>query len=241
MAIQTRNTFVIALAVIALVGIGVILFATRNANQTSTPGRADKKFNISLNGQTVEIIGKPYTGDPATNIRYSLGKPDAKVTVVLFSDYQCPYCRVFAEETEGQFISEFVDSGKVRFVFRDMPLQQHPNAFRAALATACANEQDRFWQLQKVIFRAQAEWSSLSVEAADNRFAEYAAQVGVDANQLKTCVASGKHDAAIRKDAQEATALGLDGTPTFYINGYRYGAALPLEALRAILKDAGVE
>jgi protein-disulfide isomerase len=240
MAAQTRNMFLIALAVIALAGVALI-FTARSSNPTPTAGGADKKFTVTINGQAAEIIGKPYTGDPATNIRYSLGKPDAKITVVLFSDYQCPFCRVFTEETESQFISEFVDTGKVRFVFRDMPLQQHPNGFRAALATACANEQDRFWQLHNVIFRAQAEWSELPTEAADARFADYAGQVGIDTTQLKTCVASGKHDAAIRKDAQQATALGLDGTPTFYINGYRYGAALPLEALRAILKDAGVE
>lgn len=240
---QIRNLFLAALAVIAVIGVGLI-FVSRGqgtSNPSATATGADKTFKVTIQGQTVDIVGKPFSGDPLGQVRYSLGPSDARVTVVEFSDYECPYCRIFSEQTEAQFISEFVDTGKVRYVFRDLPLQQHQNAFRAATAAACASDQGKFWEMHMLLFRAQDDWVKLSSEAVQNKFADYAGQLGLDGAALGTCVGSGKHDPAIRADADAATRLGVQGTPSFFINGYHYDAALPIEALRAILKDAGVE
>jgi protein-disulfide isomerase len=240
---QARNLFLAALAVIALIGVALIFVVRGSAPATSSVGGADadKTFKVTIKGQTADIIGKPFTGDAVGQARYSLGKADARVTVVEFSDYECPFCKLFTLETETQFISEFVDTGKVRFVFRDLPLKQHQNAFPAATAAACASDQAKFWDMHKVLFRGQDEWAGLSADAAQNKFADYANQIGVDGAALKTCMVSGKHAAAIQADADAGYALNIGGTPSFFVGGYRYDAALPIEALRAILKDAGVE
>jgi protein-disulfide isomerase len=230
-----------ALAVIALIGVALI-FVVRGPDPASpTAAGADKTFKVTINGQTADIVGKPFTGDAVGQVRYSLGKVNARVTVVEFSDYECPFCKSFSQDTEAQFISEFVETGKVRYVFRDLPLQQHQNAFRAATAAACANDQGKFWEMHRLLFRAQDEWAALSSNAVQDKYADYAGQLGLDGAALKACMASGKHDAAINADADAGYALKIGGTPSFFINGYRYDAALPIEALRTILKDAGVE
>ncbi len=226
---------------IALIGVALI-FVVRGPNpEPSSVASADKTFKVLINGQTADIIGKPFTGDAVGQVRYSLGKADARVTVVEFSDYECPFCKMFNQQTEAQFISQFVDTGKVRFVFRDLPLQQHQNAFRAATAAACANDQGKFWDLHRLLFRAQDEWAALSSAAVQDKYADYANQIGLDGAALKACMVAGKHDATIRADADAGYALKIGGTPSFFVGGYRYDAALPIEALRAILKDAGVE
>lgn len=235
---RTRNQFLIALAVIGVIGVGLI-FASRGQN-AKTIGE-NKSFKVAIQGQSADFVGKAYSGDPIGQARYSLGSKDARLTVVEFSDYQCPYCRVFSEQTEAQFITEFVDTGKVRYVYRDLPLPQHQNAFRAASAAACASAQGKFWEYHKLLFRAQDDWVNLSAQAAQDRFADYASQLGLDGAALTTCVASGTNDEAIRADTNAGYALKIEGTPSFFINGYRYDAALPIEALRAILKDAGIE
>ncbi len=240
---QARNLFLAALAVIALIGVALIFVVRGSTPATSSlpEAGADKTFKITFKAQTADIIGKPFTGDAVGRVRYSLGKADARVTVVEFSDYECPFCKMFSQETEAQFISQFVDTGKVRFVFRDLPLQQHQNAFRAATAAACADDQSKFWAMHQLLFRAQDEWSALSSNAVQDKFADYANQLGLDGAALKACMTSGKHDATIKADTDAGYALKIGGTPSFFINGYRYDAALPIEALRAILKDAGVE
>jgi protein-disulfide isomerase len=238
---QARNLFLAALAVIALIGVALI-FVVRGSNSSSvTEAGADKTFKVTIQGQTADIVGKPFSGDAVGRVRYSLGRADARITVVEFSDYECPFCKMFSEQTEAQFMAQFVDTGKVRFVFRDLPLQQHQNAFRAATAAACANDQGKFWDVHRLLFRAQDDWAKLSAQAVQDKFADYANQLGLDGAALKVCVGSGKHDATIRADADAGFALKIGGTPSFFINGYRYDAALPIEALRAILKDAGVE
>jgi protein-disulfide isomerase len=240
---QARNLFLAALVVIALIGVALIFVVRGPTPPTSSVGGAgvDKTFKVTIKGQTADIIGKPFTGDAVGQVRYGLGKADARLTVVEFSDYECPFCKMFSQETETQFISEFVDTKKVRFVFRDLPLKQHPNAFPAATAAACANDQSKFWEMHRLLFRAQDEWAALSSTAVQDKYADYANQLGLDGAALKACMVSNKHDATIRADADAGYALKIGGTPSFLINGYRYDAALPIEALRAILKDAGVE
>jgi protein-disulfide isomerase len=158
----------------------------------------------------------------------TLGDPNAPVTIVEFSDFQCPYCARHSLETWPQIWAEFVDTGRVRWVFKDLPLTSiHPQAVKAAEAARCAGEQDMFWEMHDRLFAGQAEWAG---QASHVSFFEgYAADLGLDTASFNACLASGRWVDAINADVAEALRLGMQGTPGFFIDGYPVRGAQPFE------------
>jgi protein-disulfide isomerase len=150
----------------------------------------------------------------------SRGPADAKVTVVEYSDFQCPYCGHAWEVFEKEVYPQYQD--KVRFVFKQMPLTQiHPWAEDAAVATACALEQgnDQFWKLYDGLFSQQAQITKENLPA---KVEEIATASGLDVPRLKECLSSRKTIDAVKADESEAASVGVNGTPTFFINGRRF-------------------
>jgi protein-disulfide isomerase len=149
----------------------------------------------------------------------SRGPADAKVTVVEYSDFQCPYCGHAWEVFEKEVYPQYKD--KVRFVFKQMPLTQiHPWAEDAAVATACALEQgnDQFWKMYDGLFSQQAQ---ISKENLPEMIEEVATASGLDVPRLKDCLSGRKTLDAVKADQSEAASLGVNSTPTFFINGRR--------------------
>jgi protein-disulfide isomerase len=147
------------------------------------------------------------------------GPSDAKVTVVEYSDFQCPYCGHAWELFEKDVYPQYKD--KVRFVFKQMPLTQiHPWAEDAAVASACALEQgnDQFWKVYDGLFAQQAQITKENLPA---KVEEIATAGGLDVPRLKECLASRKTIDAVKADQSEAATVGVNGTPTFFINGRR--------------------
>jgi protein-disulfide isomerase len=140
----------------------------------------------------------------------SLGSADAPVTVVEFTDYQCPYCLKFIQDTFPKLREQFIDTGKVRWVIRDMPLGFHKNARKAAHAAHCAGEQGKFWEMRGVLF-ANAK------QLDEEKLPGYAQVVGLDAAAFDSCLASDRHLAAIDQSSQDAGAVQITGTPTFVV------------------------
>ncbi len=141
----------------------------------------------------------------------SLGDKNAKVTVVEFSDYQCPFCGRNFQQTMPQLMSDYIKAGKVKYVFRDFPLESiHPFAFKASEAARCAGDQGKYWEMHDKLF------SNQTALAADN-LSTYAKDVGVDAEKFKTCLGSGKAAARIRDDQAEGRKAGVSGTPGFFV------------------------
>jgi protein-disulfide isomerase len=139
------------------------------------------------------------------------GRSDAKVVLVEFSDFQCPFCARYAQSTYPQVVRDYVDAGKVRYAFMHFPLEAlHPLAFGQHVAAACAADQGRFWDLHDRIF-AHPQASGGAALAAD------ASALGLDAAAFRTCMASERHAAAIRDAMNIGSALGITGTPTFVI------------------------
>jgi protein-disulfide isomerase len=156
------------------------------------------------------------------------GPAGASVTIVEFSDFQCPYCaRVKpalkrVRETYGD---------RVRFVFRDFPLVQiHPQAAKAAEAAACASDQGKFWELHDRIFDNQAR-----LQVTDLK--QHAAELGLDAAKFGECLDSGRHAADWQADLNEASGYGVTGTPAFFINGRMLVGAQPYEAFAQVIED----
>jgi protein-disulfide isomerase len=152
------------------------------------------------------------------------GPASAPVTIVEFSDYQCPYCRRVAP-TVREVLSRYGD--QVSLVFKDLPLSIHPQAAKAAEAARCAGEQGRYWDYHDALFAASA--------LSDASFEELAHSVGLNVSRFQECLASRRQRAAVEADVRQAQALGISGTPAFLINGILLSGAQPLEAFTRII------
>jgi protein-disulfide isomerase len=139
-----------------------------------------------------------------------LGSKEAPLTIVEFTDYQCPFCQRFHATSFAELKKNYIDTGKVRFYSRDLPLDFHPNAMRAAEAARCASDQGQFWQLRDVMGANpnKLDMDSLMVDAADLK---------MDVNAFRACVESEKYKNAVQTDVLEAMKIGASGTPTFVI------------------------
>lgn len=164
------------------------------------------------------------------------GSDNAKVTIVEFSDFECPFCEKYFSDAHNQIMKEYVDTGKVKFVYRHFPLTAiHPNAQKAAEASECANEQDQFWAFHDVLFETQADWSQLSATEAVTAWTTSAGELGMNTDQFKTCVDSGKYKAKVDEDTAAGDDAQVDGTPAFFINGYRLTGAQPFSEFQTVI------
>ncbi len=156
---------------------------------------------------TSEALIVPTAGAP------SKGNQQAPVTLVEFSDYECPYCGRYARETMPEIEKAYVRAGRVRYVVRDFPLETiHPRAFKAAEGARCAGEQGKFWQMHERIF---ADQDGLD----ENDLVRRAESLGLDGGTFRQCLRAGKEAAGVRRDQSEGRRINVQGTPTFFI-GY---------------------
>src|SRR5439155_217772 len=146
-----------------------------------------------------------------------LGRADAPVTLVEFSDYQCPFCQRFFATTLSALKKHYVNTGKVRYVFRDFPLDQmHPQARKAAEAAHCAVEQGKYWEMHEVLFQNQRT-------LAPPQLTVHARTVGVDGSKFDECLSSGRHAARVERGLADGAAVGVQGTPTFVVGKTKAG------------------
>jgi len=139
-----------------------------------------------------------------------LGNPEAKVALIEFADYQCPYCERFYAQSFGSLKSRFIDSGKVMYAFRDLPAPNRPQAMPAAIAARCAGEQGKYYQMQSLLF-------SYGKSLKDSSYVKFAKKLGLDDSKFSACVMNNNQVERIRQDMVDAQNLGIRGTPTFYI------------------------
>lgn len=140
-----------------------------------------------------------------------LGNKDAKVAIVEFTDYQCPFCKQLFENSFSQVKKEYIDTGKVKFYSRDFPLTQiHPQAQKAAEAASCAKDQNKFWEYHDTLFAKQE-----ALQIADLK--KYAVDLGLNTSQFDSCLDSNKYADKIKKDEQEGVTAGVAGTPASFI------------------------
>ena len=177
---------------------------------------------------------------------YAIGDPDAPVTIIEYTDFQCPFCTRHALQTFTQIEEDFVKTGKVRYVFKDLPLASiHPQAILAAEAARCAGDQDQktYLAMHNLLFEKQKNWSG-QANAAD-LFADFAAEIGLESESLKTCLDNHEFEDAVQADMQEAMELGFSGTPAFLINGQPIVGAQSFEifeqAVESILTTASLD
>ena len=157
----------------------------------------------------------------------SLGPEDAPIVMVEFSDFQCPFCKRFHDETSQAVLAAYPD--KIRFVYRHLPLTSiHQNAFPSAEASMCADEQDAFWQFHDKLFENQ---DKLGLEL----YLRIASDLGLDSAAFEDCLNSQKYKNVVQKDLDFALNLGVNSTPTFFINGLAVVGAQPLEVFKQVI------
>jgi len=145
----------------------------------------------------------------------ALGRRDAPVTIVEFSDYQCPFCRQFVSTTLPALKSAYVESGKARYVFRDFPIDTiHPQARKAAEAAHCAGDQGKYWEMHDLLFQNQQA-------LAPEQLPDYAKRLGLDTTAFSACLDSAKHAGAVQQNYGDGTAAGVRGTPSFVVGRTR--------------------
>jgi protein-disulfide isomerase len=155
------------------------------------------------------------------------GPENAPVTIVEFSDFQCPFCSRLIP-TLDQVKAKYGD--KVRLVFRQFPLAMHAQAQKAAEASLCANDQGKFWEMHDAMFKNQQQ---LAVDALKTQ----ATALGLNAETFSSCLDSGKYQAKVAEDFQAGTAAGVSGTPALFINGRFINGAVPLEQITEVVDD----
>ncbi len=160
-----------------------------------------------------------------------VGPEDAKVKVVLFSDFQCPYCKTF-EETFNKAIAEYKD--RVLFVYKYFPLDFHKQAMNAAIAGACANEQGKFWQMADKLYASQADWQNTD---GVTKFKTYAAALGLKTADFNQCVDNNDPKDKIAADQEEASSFGISGTPAFFVNDQFFGGVVSYDDLKKTLDE----
>ncbi len=223
---KSTLTFVVVAIVFLVVGFGIGKFTTPTGN-------------VAAGGTLPTNNGNTGTGAP---IRFTvdagdapfIGNENAPVTIIEFSDYECPFCSRFYTDTEKQLRTEYVDTGKVKLVYKDFPLSSlHPSAQKAAEAARCAGEQGKYWEMHDMLFEKQQEWASLGV----SKTKDYAASLSLDATAFGSCLDSGKYASAVQKDFNEGSSLGVSGTPTFFVNGFEVVGAQPYVIFKQMIEQ----
>lgn len=157
------------------------------------------------------------------------GDPDAPVTIVEWSDFECPFCTMFYTQTLGQIQTEYIDTGKVKFVYRDFPLSFHANAQKSAEAAECAGEQGKYFEMHDKLFEE-------GVGGGVSSFKQFAADIELDTTEFNDCLDSGEMAGEVAKDMQDGSEAGIRGTPGFIINGQLVSGAQPFENFKQIIE-----
>ena len=198
-----------------------------------TWGRAPAGAQTNASSQSV--VEAPVQTEAPGYVRYdipaegfpSLGPRDAPIVMVEFSDFQCPFCKRFHDETLQPLLAAF--PGKIRFVYRHLPLTSiHSEAFPSAEASMCANEQNSFWQYHDKLFENQ---DKLGREL----YLQLASELGLDNAAFEDCLNSQKYKDVVQKDLDFAINLGVSSTPTFFINGLAVVGAQPLDVFKQVI------
>ena len=199
-------------AVLALAGVGVLAYLLLKPSTISIPA------NVTIQ-----------PGDTSGFHGYVKGSKDAPVEITEFADYQCPFCQTFATLQMPTIEDRLVNSGRLRWRYRDFPLQQHQFSRLAAHSAACADEQGKYWAQHEQIYQGQSEWAA--ARDAGPFFRNYARTVGLDLGRYDSCMKSGKYAGRIQASYNEGVQLGVSSTPTLLIGNRLYRGRLDSDAI----------
>ena len=204
------------LGVVAVIGIGLLGY------QLSKPATVSIPANVTVQ-----------PSDTAGFRGYVKGSDSAAVEITEYADYQCPFCQTFATLQFPTIDERLIKTGRLRWRYRDFPLQQHPYARIAAHSAACADEQGKFWPQHERIYEGQSEWAA-SRDGADI-FRRYAGETGLDLGKYDACMSAGKYAGRIQASLEEGTRAGVSSTPTLLVGGRLYQGRFDSDAITRLV------
>ena len=225
----------VLLLIIASFLIGVLVTKVQYLEKNQTAGQAAAPSAAAGANQPSQQQGLTdgQKVNVATGNYPALGDSNAKVTIVEFADFRCPFCEKFFTDTLSQIKKDYVDTGKAKFYFRNFAFLGDASTF-AANAAECANDQGKFWEMHDYFYKNQPSESDTSMYNVDT-ITQTAGTLGLDTNSFKSCLSGKTDDAKVSKDVSDAQAAGVSGTPTLFINGIAIVGAQPYSAFKTVL------
>lgn len=223
----------VRLTIAVLLAAVLPLAACGASNGASTSGESASAI-VSASQDSLPAAGDTTLERRADRARIQ-GKDDAPLWIVEVSDFQCPYCRAWHEETYRDVIKEFVEPGKARLAYINFPIPGHENAWPAAEAAMCAAAQGHFWPMHDALFQSQRQWESL--QDPNTLFDSLATSSGVDLGRYHDCVTKHEMRPLIQADIDRARESGVNATPTFIIGDQAISGAQPIQAFRQIIAE----
>jgi len=208
------SRFYVVLLVVAVAGAGVLYWQAR--------GKA-----VSIPADVVVTAA-----DTAGFSGYYLGRAEAPVVITEYADYQCPACQAFEEVQFPNVVSQLIETGVVRWRYRDFPLNIHPSARVAAHSAACADDQGKYWEQHATLYRGQSDWSFGRDPAGT--FRDYAKANGLDLAAYDACMSSAKYAGRIQASYEEGMRVGVGSTPTLLVGGRLYVGVQPSDELKRL-------
>ncbi|HOX19487.1 MAG TPA: thioredoxin domain-containing protein [Gemmatimonadales bacterium] len=212
---SSLNRFYLILLVVAVAGGGLLFWQVRR-------GVPSIPANVTVTA-----------ADTAGFQGYFLGNPDAPVVITEYADYQCPGCQTFDMVQFPDIVRQLVETGKVRWRYRDFPLNSHAFSRLAAHSAACADDQGRYWEQHASIYQGQSNWARETEPSGT--FRGYAERIGLDLKVYDECMMSAKYAGRIQASYDEGVRVGVNGTPTFLIGDRLYGGLSNSDALKALV------
>jgi protein-disulfide isomerase len=204
------------LAAVALVGAGALLYLISRPQVSSIPA------NVTIQ-----------PSDTAGFRGYIKGSASAPVEITEYADYQCPFCQTFATLQMPTIEERLIKTGRLRWRYRDFPLQQHPFARLAAHSAACADEQGKYWEQHDRIYEGQGDWAA--ARDAGDHFRDYARAIGLDLGKYDECMDSGRYAGRIQASLEEGTRAGVASTPTLLVGNRLYQGRIDSDAIRRLV------
>jgi protein-disulfide isomerase len=208
--------FYVLFGVLAVAGIAVLGYLLMRPSTVSIPAN---------------VVVQP--SDTSGFAGYVKGSPKAPVEITEYADYQCPFCQTFATLQMPTIEERLIKTGRLRWRYRDFPLQMHPFARLAAHSAACADEQGKYWQQHNRIYEGQQEWSA--ARDAAGLFRNYAQASGLDMSRYDACMTSGKYAGRIQADYNSGVELGVSSTPTLLVNGRLHRGRFDSDAITKLV------
>ena len=201
----SKKSFYMILAAAAVAGIALLSYL-------ASQGGKNRIITVDPNLPAVTSEG------------YVMGSPTAPIELIEFGDFECPGCAQYSEFAEPEIRAKYINTGKVRFRFIDLPLNIHRNTLNASNAAACADEQGKFWEMHDLLFSTQYQWNGQTTNDPDKHFRELARRItGLDAGKFDECVASRRMMPKVQSHLKIATDRGVSSTPTFQLGSRQFG------------------
>ncbi len=220
----------------SIIVAGLLIAGAVMYSNPGLPRAVSDRGGTTAAGGSAAVAGTAVSGNLSDDDPM-LGNPDAPVTIVEFSDFQCPFCRRLWKDTLPSIKEKYLVTGKAKFVYRDFPLSIHPSAQPAAEGAECANEQRKFWEMHDKIFAEQEKLGQGTVQFSTGDLKRWAAEIGLNAAQFNECLDSGKYRKEVEKDFTDGQAAGVTGTPGTFVNGRLVQGAVPFAQFEAVIEE----